>query len=299
MTEIFAIAKNTFKEAIRNRILYVILIFALLLIMFSGIVSELVIDSGLKIIKSLGFSAINLFGVAIAVFVGVSLVYNELEKKTIYTIVSKPIGRWQFLLGKYFGLLLVVWVNVLIMSVFFLAALHYYHAAQSGTDAGVIATIFSSLAKGLVNMVAWNAFPATVAVVPVIAITCLELAIITAFAVLYSSFSTPTLSMFFTVLTFVAGRLNSDIIRFMENIEREMAKIEQATGVVQEYGLAYHFANIAAHITPNLGAFSKAVERAIYEQQAGIWWGTLLYGAIYTAGVLCLSMLVFQQRNFK
>jgi len=299
MNQILAIAKNTFKEAVRNRILYVILIFALLLIISSGVLSELTIASREKIMRSLGFTAINLFGVAIAVFVGVSLVYNELEKKTIYTIVSKPIGRWQFLMGKYFGLLMTVWVNVLIMSIFFLSALHYYDAAARPDSSGFLATIALSLGKSVANLFLWDTFAATQAIMPVIAITCLELAVVTAFAILYSSFSTPTLSMFFTILTFIAGRMNEDIIRFTQQVMTNAKKVAQGAGTDVEVPASFYLANIAAHISPNLGAFSEAVKTAIYDKKTEILQGSLIYGILYSTGVLCLAIMIFQRRNFK
>lgn len=300
MQKIIAIARNTFKEAIRNRILYVILIFALLLIMSSGVLGKLTIASKEKIIKDFGFMAINLFGVAIAVFVGVSLVYNELEKKSIYTIVSKPIGRWQFLLGKYFGLLMTVWVNVLIMSFFFLISIHYNtYPYPPDQEVGFLTVMGSSIGKACINLFAWSAYPSTVAIMPVIAVTLIELAMITSFAVLFSAFSTPALSMFFTVLTFIAGRLNEDILRFAEELMRQATKAAEAAGGQPELPLAYYLALGAAHVTPNLQAFSETVTQAIYQQQVSIWPGTLLYGVLYTAGVLALAILIFERRNFK
>ncbi|MCL5269539.1 MAG: ABC transporter permease [bacterium] len=299
MKKIVAIANNTFKEAVRNRVLYVILMFALILIIFSGALGELTIASKFKIIKDLGFMAINLFGVAIAVFVGVSLVYNELEKRTIYTIVSKPIGRWQFLLGKYFGLLLTVGVNVVIMTLFFLATLHFY-ATQADGDHNLFYLLATSIGKAFVNLFAWSAFTPTQNVMVVIAITFLELAIITAFAILFSSFSTPTLSMFFTVLTFVAGRLNEDIVRFADQIVKNALEAAEAAGMKVHYPLSYYLAMGAAHVVPNLGAFHRTVEQAIYEPSVNIWWiGTVAYGILYTAGILGLAILIFSRRNFK
>ena len=205
MREVIAIARNTFKEAIRNRILYFILIFALLIIGVSGVLSELSITSQMRVIKSLGFMSVNFFGVAIAVFVGVTLVYNELEKKSIYTIVSKPISRGHFILGKYIGLLMTVYVNVLLMTYFFLVALHFYQGSHEG---GVLSALGASFGRAFVSFFAWNAYDVTANVMQVTLITCIELMIITAFSVLFSSFSTPTLSMMLTVMTFIAGRLN-------------------------------------------------------------------------------------------
>jgi Cu-processing system permease protein len=284
MNEIIAIARNTFKEAIRNRVLYTILMFAIILLAFSGVAGQLTISSRDRVIKDLGFMAINLFGVAIAVFVGVTLVYNELEKKTIYTIVSKPIGRWQFLLGKYFGLLLTVWVNVLIMTLFFLISIHYNALANDVENMhGFAHNVGYGILRGLKTFFIWNAYPASSNIMPVIAITLVELMVVTAFSLLYSSFSTPTLSMFLTVFTFIAGRLNEQILHFAEQVLRNAMKaqgLQELTHV--KTPAAYYIATAAAYFVPNLGAYRKVVEQALY-----------------TAGVLCLSIIVFQRRNFK
>ncbi len=291
MNQVRAIAVNTFKEAVRNRVLYVVLIFSLILIGASGVLSELTVASRDKIVKDLGFAAINFFGVAIAIFVGVTLVYNELEKRTIYTLVSKPIHRWQFLLGKYFGLLMTIYVNVVVMSVFFLFVIHWYAAMEA--ERGVFTTFFLSAAKALVGLLWWDGFPPTRNIMPVVAATAIELAIVTAFSILYSAFSTPTLSMFFTVLTFIAGRLNEDIVLFAENV-RDTA-LETGTPLP----LSYYLAQGAAHVTPNLGVFHQSVEQALYADEVTIWWQSILYGLIYTSAILLLSMLIFSRRNFK
>lgn len=297
MIKIFAIARNTFKEAIRNRILYVILIFALLMIGFAGIVSKLTIASREKIIMDMGFSSINLFGVAIAIFVGVSLVYNELEKKSIYTIVSKPLARWQFLLGKYFGLLMTVWVNILIMTLFFLGSLHFHLASAAG--AGMPSAIGQGIIKAFANLFLWSRWELTASVMPVIGITCLEMAVVTAFAIFFSSFSTPALSMFLTVLTFVAGRMNESIVRFAEYIARDAESLARSTGGEVALPASYHIAIAAAHVTPNLGAFGDAVRSSVAGVAVTIPWQTALYYGLYAAAVLTLSMIIFQRRNFK
>lgn len=291
MKAIGAIAFNTFKEAVRNRILYIILLFALILIGASGALSQLTIAARDKIIKDLGFTSINLFGIAIAVFVGVSLVYNELEKKTIYTIVSKPISRWQFLLGKFLGLLLTIYVNLLIMTVFFLFMLHYEFSPP--TEQGWFSHVGACLVRTGVNLFAWNNYEATAHIMPVIGGTMVEIAVITSFAILFSSFSTPTLSMFFTVLTFIAGRMNEDIMLFAENVRK--TAMESGT----ELPLSYFFALWSARITPNLGIFHQSVEQALYEDSVNLPQNALIYALCYTAGVLCLSMLIFSRRNFK
>ena len=291
MRGVLAIARNTFKEAIRNRVLYIILIFALMMIALSRVAGELTIESRERIVKDLGFAAINLFGVAIAVFVGVSLVFNELEKRTIYTIVSKPISRWQFLLGKYFGLLVTIYANVLVMTLFFLFMVHY-DAADSATTT-LIGAVFGSMGKAVVALFVWNAYPATVNIMPVIMATAIELAMVTGFAILFSSFTTPTLSMFFTVLTFVAGRLNEDIVGFAVYLIRQAAEIGAGPP------LAYYVTVGVALIMPNLGLFHGTVDQALYADEVVISFASIIYAFCYTAGVLSLAMLIFSRRNFK
>lgn len=294
MNSIFAIARNTFREAIRNRILYLILLFSLIMIGSSGALSQLTIADRGKIIKDLGFTAISLFGVAIAIFLGVTLVYNELEKKSIYTIVSKPIDRWQFLLGKFFGLLMTIYVNIFIMTLVFLFMLHYHYQMEDATgNPSWILVMVSSAGKSIVSFFWWGAYPATQNIMPVIFATSLELGIITSFAILFSSFSTPILSMFMTVVTFISGRLNEDIILFAEHLSRQAAKDGSALP------FAYYFSTVAAHITPNLGVFHRTVEQALYMNEVEIWWDSVLYALVYPVGILFLATIIFNRRNFK
>src|SRR5262250_3694856 len=112
-----AIARNTFREAVRDRVLYNLILFALLLIGSAIFIGELSAGQEAKIVVDLGLSAMLLFGVFIAIFVGVGLVYKEIERRTIYAIFSKPVGRGEFLVGKYLGLCLTLLVNVAVMGV--------------------------------------------------------------------------------------------------------------------------------------------------------------------------------------
>ena len=178
MSQVLAIAKNTFREAVRNRILYIILLFALIMVGASGVLSKLTISDHEKIFKTLGFAAINLFGVAIAVFVGVSMVYNELEKKTIYTIVSKPISRMQFILGKFLGLLVTIFVNVVFMSFCFLALIHFEYLKVQ-PDATPLGSLGGALGAAAKDFVVWNGNEITAGVMPVVAATMTELMIVT------------------------------------------------------------------------------------------------------------------------
>lgn len=184
--KILTIAINTFREAIRDKILYSLLIFALFMIVSSTFISTLSVGEQIKIIKDMGLSMISIFGTLIAVFVGIGLVYKELEKRTIYTIIAKPITRCQFLLGKYCGLVLTLMVEVAIMAGGFLLLLLYYPGAFDQALFKAIYLIF------------------------------LELMLVTSIALLFSSFSTPILSGIMTLAFFIIGHLTYDLKLLVE-----------------------------------------------------------------------------------
>jgi len=186
-----AIARNTFREAVRDRVLYNLLLFALLLIGGAIFLGELSGGQEAKIIVDLGLSATLLFGVFIAIFVGVGLVYKEIEKRTLYAILSKPVSRGQFLFGKYVGLCLTLLVNVLVMGTGVSLALAY-------------------VAKG------WH--PLIVAIWPATFLIYFELALITGVALLFSSFSSPALSALLTFLVFIIGHLSADLKAFASSL---------------------------------------------------------------------------------
>ena len=180
----FAIARNAFREAVRDRVLYNLVLFVLLLIGGAIFLGELSAGQEAKIIVDLGLSAMLLFGVFIAIFVGVGLVYKEIERRTLYAILSKPVSRGQFLLGKYLGLCVTLFVNVIIMGLGVSLALVYIHRG-------------------------WD--PMVVNIWPAILLIYFELALITGVALLFSSFSTPALSALLTFFVFIIGHFSSDL----------------------------------------------------------------------------------------
>jgi ABC-type transport system involved in multi-copper enzyme maturation permease subunit len=179
-----AIARNAFREAVRDRVLYNLVIFALLLIAGAIYLGELSAGQESKVIVDLGLSAMLLFGVFIAIFVGVGLVYKEIERRTLYAILSKPIARSQFLLGKYLGLCLTLFVNVLIMGVGVSLALIY---VRRGWD------------------------PLVFKIWPAILLIYVELMIVTGVALLFSTFSSPALSALLTFFVFIIGHFSADL----------------------------------------------------------------------------------------
>jgi ABC-type transport system involved in multi-copper enzyme maturation permease subunit len=313
MAKILAIALNTFKEAVRNRVLYIILIFALAMLGATGIISDLTIADEERIIRDMGLASIRFFGLLIAVFVGIGLVYHEMDKKTIYTIISKPIDRHQFILGKFFGLLMTIYVIVIFMGLFFLFVLHLQSFTKhdvmekvlwnhDGTQwvrvsfgtyiLYLVKSFFLSILRAVGSLLFIYQSPVTANIVPVIFYTCIELAILTAFAILFSTITSPTLSAILTVLTFVIGRLNEDIIRYAWRLAKKPDVMATMAGKIK-YGFSYG----AAHIAPNFELFNKRFE-AVYGT-VGFDLLAILYGIVYTAFIITLAVIVFKHRNIK
>ena len=184
MNRIAYIASNTFREAVRDRVLYNLVLFVLLLTGAAIFIGELSGGQERKIIVDLGLSAMLLFGVFIAIFVGVGLVYKEIERRTVYAIFAKPVGRGEFLIGKYLGLCLTLLVNVLVMGAGVSLALLY-------------------VSRG------WD--PLALRIWPAIMLIYVELMILTGVALLFSCFSSPALSALLTFFVFIIGHFSSDL----------------------------------------------------------------------------------------
>jgi ABC-type transport system involved in multi-copper enzyme maturation permease subunit len=193
-----AIALNTFKEAVRDRILYLIAFFGAGAIVFSRVLALLTVGDRLKIIKDVGLASISLFGTLMAVLIGTGLVYKEIDKKTIFTLLSKPIGRGVFLVGKFAGLVLTLAVMIGLMSLLFLVVL-FFHSFRFEA-ALLVALLFIFV----------------------------ELVLITAVAIFFSCFSTPILSSIFTLSFYLIGHtswgLKALIKKIPPGVGRTLAK---------------------------------------------------------------------------
>ena len=255
---ITAIARNAFREAVRDRVLYNLVLFVLLLTGASIFIGELSGGQERKVIVDLGLSAMLLFGVFIAIFVGVGLVYKEIERRTIYAVFSKPVGRGEFLVGKYFGLCLTLLVNVLVMAVGVSLALVY-------------------VSRG------WD--PLILTIWPAVLLIYMELMLLTAIALLFSSFSSPALSALLTFLVFIIGHFSADLKSLAGSLGSTSARWLFT-------GLYYLLPNLANYsfITP--AAHGRA-------PSPGFVFATALYAFVYIVVILSAATLVFSRRNFK
>lgn len=192
---VVAIARNTFREAIRDRILYGMVAFALLLVVASVYLADLAIGQQARILNDLGLAAISLIGVLIAVFLGVSLVSKEVERRTIYVILSKPVERYEFVLGKFAGLGATLAVNVAVMG------------------AGLLA-------------ITWICGFGQPALVAALYLILLETLLLTAVATLFSTFtSSPSLAVVFTLGVFVVGHLSESLRAITSRSESATARV--------------------------------------------------------------------------
>jgi ABC-type transport system involved in multi-copper enzyme maturation permease subunit len=258
LQRIFAIARNAFREAVRDRVLYNLVIFVLLLTGCAIFLGELSGGEEAKIIVDMGLTSMLVFGAFIAIFVGVGLVYKEIEKRTVYAIFAKPVGRGEFLVGKYLGLCLTLLVNTAVMGVGVSLALLY-------------------VKKG------WN--PLALSIWPSVFMIYCELIILTAVALLFSSFSSPALSALLTFFILIIGNFSADMKLFAERLESSTAKL---------------FFTALYYLLPNLSHFNFITPAGHGSKPpAAMVGGGLLYAVVYSSVLLAVATLIFNRRNFK
>lgn len=263
-----AVALNTFREAVRDRVFYNLLLFAVLLVGTSLVIGQLAAGQDVKIIKDLGLAASLLFGVGIAVFIGIQLVAREVERRSVHATLAKPVSRPSFLLGKYLGLLLTLGVNILVMAAALFVVLAVYRAV---TPPGVQAM--------------WTAPALDPRLLIALGLIYVELAVVTAIALLFSTYSSALLAATFTTAIWVAGHFVGDL-RTVEQVG--------ASG-----GTAWA-AWLASWVLPNLALFDIKAEVVhgvpvpIAQVLAAVG-----YGIAYSAAMLLVAVAIFQRRDFK
>jgi Cu-processing system permease protein len=263
-----AIAVSVFKESIRDRVPYNLVVFAVLLIGSSFLLGQLTAGQDVKIIKDLGLAATSVFGLFIAIFIGIGLVSKEVERRSIYGLLAKPISRPQLIVGKYAGLVLTLAVNVAVMTFAFYVVLAYL--------TWTTAPAFRS---------AWDAPGLDPALLKAIFLIFIELMLITAVALFFSTFSTPLLSAALTFGLYLVGHFNADLRNF-----EQVVKSRPAAWLTR--GLY--------HLLPDLSAFDVKTE-VVHGIPVSVGYLALTagYGVLYIAVLLLVSTLIFARRDFK
>jgi ABC-type transport system involved in multi-copper enzyme maturation permease subunit len=256
--KIAAIALNTFRESVRDRVLYNLILFVLILIGASVFVSELSIDQESKFIMDLGLSLMLVFGALIAIFIGVGLVFKEIDKRTIYNLLSKPVHRYEFIIGKFLGLCMTLLVNCVVMVIGIELALMYVNGG------------FVSLQLTLL---------------PAAYLIFLELTLVVAVALMFSSFSTPMLAALFTFAVYVIGHFSADL-----RLAAELTDSAVARAVL----------TVLYYLLPNLSNFSFISEASRGKLvPLSMLLSATVYAIIYASILLSAAALIFQKRNFK
>ncbi len=268
MNGIGTIALNVFRESIRDKVLYNLVLFAVLLIGASHLLGQLTAGQDVKIIKDLGLAAISLFGLFIAVFIGIGLVSKEVERRSVYSLLSKPIRRYQIVLGKYIGLTLTLVVNVGLMALA-LYALLFYMSWGLPPEADRV----------------WDAPVRDPAMLKAVALMLIELMLITALALVFSTFSSPMLSVAFTFGFFIVGHFSADLRNFDQVVDSPAAA-RLARGLYW--------------VLPNLAQFDVK-SQVVHGQFVPFGYMVLTagYAGLYIVMLLIIAMYVFSIRDFK
>ena len=268
MRAISWVAVNVFKESVRDRVPYNLVLFAVVMIAASYLIGQLTAGQDVKIIKDLGLAATAIFGLFIAVFIGIGLVSKEVERRSIYSLLSKPISRSQFIIGKYAGLVLTLAVNVAVMT----AAMYLVLAYMTYTESPEFRA-------------AWEAPGVDPRMLKAVALIFVELMVVTAIALCFSTFSTPILAAALTFGLFIAGHFNADLRNFDRVVDSKAA---------------VWLARAVYHLIPDFSAFDVKTQVVHgLPVEAGYMLSTLGYGLAYISALLMISVVVFARRDFK
>jgi ABC-type transport system involved in multi-copper enzyme maturation permease subunit len=220
------IASNTFREAVRDRVLYNLIAFVLLLSGAAVLVGQISIEIEKLVVINLGLTAVSLFGVVIAIFIGIGLVSKEIEKRTLYTVLSRPVRRWEFIIGKFFGLAGTLVVNTFLMAIGVFGALFYASHKLVRADALILVALYFIV---------------------------LEFLIICSLALLFSSFSSPLLSAVFAFSLFVIGSFAEDLRNFAGMAHGTARWLATAAAYLVPNFSAFNVISSVAHEQPVAG----------------------------------------------
>lgn len=259
---LLTIGFNTFREAVRDKLLYLLLFLAVVLILVSRAIGWVSYGGTAKIPTDLGLFAVWLFSVLIAIFIGTGMLYKEIDKRTLYTILSKPIRRWEFILGKYGGLLLTTFISWLVLSAVFLLYLKLVAAPMTG-----------ALLQALV-------------------LTFFEMMVVTAIALFFSAASSPLLSAIFTFMATGVGQLTKWIVDLGHLQQHDHPWLPPVLKVVYLLLPNLHNFNVRQVAVEAAG---RNLPAAI---PAGEMYAVMLYGVAYTAALLLATVLLFRRRSF-
>jgi Cu-processing system permease protein len=265
---ILRVARAVFKESIRDRVLYNLVGFAILLMGASYLIGQLTAGQDVKIIKDLGLAAMSVFGLFIAIFIGIGLVSKEVERRSVYSLLAKPVRRSELVVGKYVGLVMTVAVNLAVMTIVYYMVLGYMSWIET-----------EAFKRG------WEAPAADPRLLIAVFLVFVQLALVIALALFFSTFSTPMLAAAFTFGLFIAGHFGADLKHF---------------DVVVGDSPVRHVTTALYYLLPDMAAFD--VKTAVVHAQpvaAGYVALTTVYGLLYAGALVAAAVVIFSRRDFK
>ncbi|HLG20443.1 MAG TPA: ABC transporter permease [Bdellovibrionota bacterium] len=264
---IWAIALNTYREALRQKVLYTLVFFCVVLILLSRLLGQLSLGADAKIVKDTGLAAILLFGSLISIFVGVGLVFKEIERRTIYTILSKPVSRAELILGKFVGLTFTLALEVAVMTLVLFVMLMFY---REPLDFGLL--------KAIVLIYA-------------------ELCVLTAIALLFSSYSSSFMSVLFCLSFWIVGHLTDDLLQVSQS---KLQGFLNETAGFDRLG-AYLFAAVVRLMSLyNLDHFAISAEIVHGVPISWAWVvNALFYAVCYVILLLSGAIVLFRRKDLQ
>jgi ABC-type transport system involved in multi-copper enzyme maturation permease subunit len=269
---IWAIASNTRKEAYRNKAFVVLGVLGLLLVASGGLLAALAVRTQkAKVVQDFGYFAVSIVTVLTAILIGVILLYKELDKKTIYSLISKPVARFEIVLGKFFGLAIILVMLTAFLGLCWLALIWIMDA---GFDIEA-ATVHGEpiIAQCLISL----------------CLMTMEALLITAVAIMFSSWTRPFLSGMFTFGYFLMGRW---VFLIVEHLQAKK-------GALSEPGVLRFFGQLYTYVVPDLQLFNVSRELALgIEVPAGYALASLGYAAAFSTVFLMIAIFLFSRRDF-
>jgi ABC-type transport system involved in multi-copper enzyme maturation permease subunit len=255
MHRIVAILENTFKESLRQKILILLVIFAVLLIIISVFLEPFALGESPKILRDFGMAAATLFAILTTIIIGSALIHKDIEKKTIYTVLSNPVKRYEVILGKFLGLSALVFLLLLAML--------------------LIQQLVILISEGVFDLRLLLSLP----------FTMIEVMVLLGILLLFSSFSSTTMTSIMGVIFFVVGHAMPDLKLFADQMQVPVLKT-----------IAYGF----YYLLPNLENFNLRID-LVYDLPLH-WDGivfSISYGLMYIIFLLYITKIVFEHREFK
>jgi len=268
MRAIRCVAWSVFRESVRDRVPYNLVAFAVLLIAASYLIGQLTAGQDVKIIKDLGLAATSIFGLFIAVFIGVGLVSKEVERRSIYSLLAKPVRRHEFIAGKFAGLVLTLVANLTVMVIAYYVVLYFMDLNSTPSARST-----------------WPAPATDPNLLKAFYLIALQLSLVTAIALFFSSFSSPFLSAALTLALYVAGQFGADLRSFTLVIDTPATRVLMSA-------LYYVLPNFAMFDVKNEVVHAVPVTAAYVGLVTG-------YAVLYIGAVVLATMGIFSRRDFK